>query len=289
VSPVASPARSAVGSRPYRAPLVPAATRLARPRWRDGRLLAGVVLVLASVALGARTVAVAGHTSPVLVAAADLPAGHRLTAADLTALPARLDGRATGRYLAAGAASHVVGQVLLRDVGRGEYLPAAGVAPRPEQPWRDVPVQVPSGLLPAIGAGSRVDLLVATKGSGDARGTTRPLLADVPVLAVRAAGTGDSTVRLRVPVADVLPVLAATNGGTLLLVAQPALGAPGSLPDAPSAADTTLPLLGSSAIGPPVRAPAPVPAATTPAPAAGASAAPPGSRPTVPAAAPSGP
>jgi Flp pilus assembly protein CpaB len=286
VSAVGSPLRPAAAARPDRAPVVPPAVRLARPRWRDGRLLAGVVLVLASVALGARTVAVAGHTTGVLVAAADLPAGHRLTAADLTALPARLDGRAAGRYLAAGAASRLLGQVLLRDVGRGEYLPAAGVAPRPEQPWRDVPVQVPSALLPGIGSGSRVDLVVATKASGDTRGTTRPLLADVPVLAVRAAGTGDSTVRLRVPVADVLPVLSATNGGQLLLVAQPALGAPGSLPDAPSAADAQLaPSAASSA----VRVQAPAPAPTSPAPAAGASAGPPGSRSTVPAVAPSGP
>lgn len=36
----------------------PAARRIGRPRWRDTRLLAGVLLVLLSVVLGARVVAI---------------------------------------------------------------------------------------------------------------------------------------------------------------------------------------------------------------------------------------
>src|SRR5659263_396623 len=72
------------------APPSPPASRLRAPRWLDGRLVAGIVLVLVSVVVGARLVAAAGATTRVYAAATDLALGSQLTAADVTTVRSRL-------------------------------------------------------------------------------------------------------------------------------------------------------------------------------------------------------
>src|SRR5215212_1297002 len=95
----------------------PAARRVRAPRWLDLRLVLGVLLVLASVLLGARVVGAADATVPVWSVTGDLAAGTVLTPDDLTAVDVRLDGTARG-YLSASV--DPAGRTLARSVGTGE-------------------------------------------------------------------------------------------------------------------------------------------------------------------------
>jgi hypothetical protein len=76
----------------------PPAERGPRPRWRDGRLLVGLLLVLLSVVIGARVVATADASAPWVSVRTDLPAGHVLTGADLATIDARFAPDASRRY-----------------------------------------------------------------------------------------------------------------------------------------------------------------------------------------------
>src|SRR4051794_41445175 len=88
---VASP-RDRVAERHAPSPdLPPVGRRQARPRWRDTRLLVGVLLVLVSVLVGVRVVTAADATAPWLTVTSDLPAGHVLVPADLAPARAHLD------------------------------------------------------------------------------------------------------------------------------------------------------------------------------------------------------
>ena len=68
--------------------------RVRPPRWLDLRLVLGVLLVLASVLLGARVVSAADATVPVWAVTGDLAAGTQLSADDLVAVDVRLDAAA---------------------------------------------------------------------------------------------------------------------------------------------------------------------------------------------------
>src|SRR4249919_977186 len=133
----------------------PEAARLRRPSWRDTRLLVGLLIVLGSVALGARVVATADDTAPVYAARVTLPAGTALSPAVLDVIKVRL-GPAAGRYLS-GIRPPPAGTVLLRTVTAGELVPASAMG-RAEA-LRRRPVGIPvDGALPAgIAPGGLVD------------------------------------------------------------------------------------------------------------------------------------
>jgi hypothetical protein len=103
----------------------PAATRLRRPSWRDSRLVVGVLLVLAAVAVGARVVATADDTVDVYAAAVALPEGARLDAGALRVARVRLEP-GTAAYLDA-ARPPPEGAVVLRTIGAGELVPVQAV------------------------------------------------------------------------------------------------------------------------------------------------------------------
>jgi hypothetical protein len=129
----------------------PRARRLRPPSWRDARLLVGLVLVLASVALGARVLAAADTTVPVYAAAIALPAGHPVDPVSLRVVRVRI-GQGTGPYLS-GAVAPPSGAVLLRAVGDGELVPLSAIGPALDLDRRPVAVPVgapvPAGLRPA--------------------------------------------------------------------------------------------------------------------------------------------
>ena len=64
----------------------PPANRLKPPSWLDGRLVVGIVLVLASVVVGAKVVASSGHFDEIWAAAGHPHAVFKLRPADLEAL-----------------------------------------------------------------------------------------------------------------------------------------------------------------------------------------------------------
>ena len=92
-------AESGSGRVPVSEVMVPAA-RLRRPSWRDSRLLVGVLIVLVSVVVGTRVMALADDTVPVFAATATLPSGHALGAADVRVVRVHL-GAGAAPYLSA--------------------------------------------------------------------------------------------------------------------------------------------------------------------------------------------
>jgi hypothetical protein len=130
------------------------ATRLRRPRWRDPRLLTGVVIVAVSVALGSWVVSSASRTVPAFVADGALTPGEPLTADGLRAVDVRL-GAGTGRYLPADEPLPA-DLVVLRVVDDGELVPLTALGA--DADVRSVAVPVASGLSDRIRAGAVVDL-----------------------------------------------------------------------------------------------------------------------------------
>ena len=208
----------------------PAAVRVGRPRWRDARLLGGVLLVLASVVLGSRVLASADDTTPVWAVSHDLAAGTSLRADDLVRRDVRL-GAAASTYLSA-KDSAPVGYVVSRTIRSGELLPAAAVTSASaavEQRLVTVPVDRlhrPAGLR----RGAEVDVYVTPTKSDSTAPATSLVLSSVPVDDVVSDGgrlgpAGDAVgVVLRVTPGQVGPLVAATRSGALDLVQVPVSG-----------------------------------------------------------------
>lgn len=211
----------------------PPAARLRSPRWLDARLLAGVLLVLGSVVVGARLVAMADDTQPLWAAASDLSAGSTLAAADLVAVDAQVPDATT--YLAA-VGDDYVGLRLTRDVGRGELVAASAVTGE-DQDYRLVTVPVARGHFPPgldKGAAAFVDVYVTVKPRGaGVPGQPQKVIDQVEVVAVEkstgfGAGGGTVPVVLRIPADRADRVVAAVQAGEIDLVrraaAKPAAG-----------------------------------------------------------------
>lgn len=203
----------------------PAAARLRRPRWRDPRLVTGVVIVALSVALGSWLVSSAGRTVPVFVADGALTPGEPVSADALRVADVRL-GAGTGRYLAADEPLPA-DLVALRVVDDGELVPLTALGA--DADVRSVAVPVASGLSERIRSGTVVDLWFvpdAPVTPGEAADGPEPstLAQDVVVEQVDAeegAIVMDGTVTLHVLVpTDSLPkVLTALSGaGTVAVV-----------------------------------------------------------------------
>jgi hypothetical protein len=195
----------------------PLARRLRQPSWLDLRLVLGILLVLVSVALGARIVAAADSSTRVWAVTDDLAGGTTLTPDDLRVVRIRLFDQA-GRYLT--AATSPAGRVLARPLGAGELLPRAALAGQP--PGRLVSLPVPSLHAPdSLRRGQRIDVYATTKAGGSAGpGRTGRVLSGVPVQAVRAPHVGltggtEYAVLVLVPADDVADVVAALRTGEL--------------------------------------------------------------------------
>lgn len=216
---LASPTRPASPDAP---PSSPKGARLRGSR-RDLRLAAGVALVVLSVVLGARVLASADDRVQVWSLASPLAAGTTLQADDLVAVPVALDDIAA--YVPATA--DVVGQVLLRDAGAGELLPAAAVGEGGAGERRLVTVPVdPLHAPPGLARGERVDVYV-TPADGAAVGSGVDVL---PALVLEGAlvddpGAADASgvteligVVLDVSAADADRAVAAARAGDADLV-----------------------------------------------------------------------
>ena len=167
---------------------VPArAQRSRRPGWRNPRLLVGLLLVAASVVIGARLMAAADDTVGVWAVARDLPAGASLGEGDLQRRQVRFpDGATADSYLAA-TDEVPPAATLNRPVSAGELLPRAAIAGQAGHDLVEVPISVAVDDLPAtVRQGSVVDVWVAPKlgAVSGQRSTAVPVLSDVTVVAV---------------------------------------------------------------------------------------------------------
>jgi hypothetical protein len=192
---------------------VPAALRGHRAAWRDPRLWIGIVLVAASVLVGARVLASADDTVQVWAAASDLGAGERVEADDLVAERVRFaDADALAGYFTVDDAVPADLE-LTRSVGAGELLPRQAVGTPDQTGLVELPVAVDPELVPpGVGPGDVVDVYVVAPLSADADGQRQPLpegpalteatVVDAPELASSFGTSGKRQVVLAVPEAD---------------------------------------------------------------------------------------
>ena len=214
----------------------PPLPRLGRRRWTDARLLLGVLLVVASLATGARVMAGAERTGRVWAASRDLAAGLQLTAADVQVREVRL-GAASGNYLTVGS-TDPVGRLLTRPVSAGDLLPAAAVVGEESAADRRRLVTVPVSAFhypPDLARGAVVDVYVSagppsadlSAGPGGAGAVPSLAIAGAVVLAVTAPAGGfagpDGSVGvvLSVPSDQVPSLVAGVRAGPVDLVQAP--------------------------------------------------------------------
>lgn len=215
----------------------PSAARLRAPRWFDGRIAVGLLLVVVSVVVGAQVVGRADDATEVWALRRALPTGTVLTDDDLTRTRVRLYGADAGRYLD-GTGRSPSGEVLARDVGVGELLPVAAlVDSEGRQPRRlvTVPVAKSHALGGALHRGDRIDI-VATFGTRGQRTVTRPVLRGVLVVEVIdesgsfGAGSADFAVVVSVSPDQVLALTSALQSAQLDLVkVLPGMGGLGDI------------------------------------------------------------
>jgi hypothetical protein len=158
----------------------PVSRRVRKPRWVDLRLVAGVVLVLGSLLIGARVIAAADHTERVWAAAHDLAPGIVLQPSDLQRVAVRLPG-ATDGYLPVSSA--VAGQILNRQIDAGELLPRSAIGPTAQGTTITIPLGADNA--PKISSGQRITVWVSTKQCPSAT-----VLADVAVQDAQASHDG---------------------------------------------------------------------------------------------------
>ncbi|MTD12979.1 flagellar biosynthesis protein FlgA [Nakamurella sp. YIM 132087] len=199
---------------------------MTRPRWWDPRILAGLLLVVGSVVLGAKVVGAADRTAPVWSVTRDLATGTVLTAEDLAVVRVKLDDTAD-RYLA--GAAPPVGLALTRPVDVGELLPASAVRPAPDHRVLVFGV-TPEDMPPGVGHGSVVDLYLEVAGRSGERATTDLLAAGVTVQSVAGpasgglsgAATDDYQVAVALPPAAADDLIRALPTGTVRLLVRSA-------------------------------------------------------------------
>jgi hypothetical protein len=212
----------------------PPAARLRTVHWLDPRLITGVVLILLSVAIGAKVFADANRSEPVWAVTRSLPAGAALHRDDVVARQVRIEGGAS-HYVA--AHQPPTGVELNRPVSAGELLPRSALAsPRKREARRLVTVPVERFHFPAgLRAGEAVDVYSVVVGSAADFGREASLPATMPrqVLAGAVVDAVDATVgqlgaagsRVGVSLAvrpeEVADVVAAAHHGAIDLVRVP--------------------------------------------------------------------
>ena len=156
----------------------PTPRRVRAPKWLDLRLVAGVVLVLGSVVVGARVISSANASDAVWAASRDLAPGTVLSADDLSEVHVRLPA---GAYLP--VRTVVLGQSVTRQLTAGELLPRAALAATDAATTITVPLT--STNAPRVQRGQRLQLWVSTRSC-----SATAVLADVTVQDVQSTGGG---------------------------------------------------------------------------------------------------
>lgn len=208
----------------------PTAARLQKPSWRDTRLVVGVVLVLLSVAVGAKAVAAADDTVPMYAAVASLVPGQPVTQGDVKRVDVQL-GADRSRYV---AADHDIAPdtFALREVRPGELLPRTALGTKTGIDLKPVSVPVDAGGAAQLVAGSIVDVWVNAKDRSSAAekyGKPVKSIEATPVVHPPETGrgglgaaSGTTAVQIMVPEARVQALIAAIDqGAKITLVPVP--------------------------------------------------------------------
>jgi hypothetical protein len=173
-------------------PASPRATRHRVSAWRDPRLLVGVVLVAGSGLLGATLLS--GDATVAVWATRDaLAEGEPVRADALVRREVQFSDQSDADRYVAASDPIPAGATVSRDVGAGELLPRAAIAPAQQAAVVELPLRVASEAVPAsVRTGSVVDVWVAPSpdraATVDGDAAARLVLSDVRVLAVSRGG-----------------------------------------------------------------------------------------------------
>jgi len=212
-----------VGDDPGAVLASPPASRSLSSRWRDPRLWIGILLVLASVVVGARVLAAADDTVAVWEVNREIAAGMPIGSGDVDSTRLRFaDAEDVDRYLLA-SEPIPVGAHLTRDVGAGELLPTASLTTTDSNVAYQLPLGVGSEGVPAgLSVGDHVDVWAVPESEEPA---AEPVLvvSDTAVMSMGEAGPGglssDRQVLVVLPRdADVGQILAELNGSAVVLI-----------------------------------------------------------------------
>lgn len=130
--------------------------RLRRPRWKDPRLIVGIVLVAASVLMGALLVSRLAETTPVLVARSPIVPGDVIGPDNLATVEMRL-GEQDGLYVGSLEAIPT-GAVATRTVQAGELVPLSAVGQAGDVPLRPIVIPVDATVAESVTPGATVEL-----------------------------------------------------------------------------------------------------------------------------------
>jgi len=176
-----------------------AAQRLSSSRWRQPRLVLGLLLVAAAVVLGARVVAALDDSVLVWRVESPARAGSPADGLEVRAVAVRFDDAETqAAYLSADQPLPTAG-VVARPLATGQLLTVADVQPADDRSAAQLPLDVPSGSVPLdLAVGDRIDVWVvpAMATANSAAGASgqqvpaeaRQVLGSVRVAAITAPG-----------------------------------------------------------------------------------------------------
>ncbi|RHA39385.1 hypothetical protein [Cellulomonas rhizosphaerae] len=209
----------------------PVAVRLRRPGWRDPRLLVGVTMVAASVALGSWVVRSAQTTVSVYVAREALVPGQRIAADDVVVADVQLADGELEHYLRADEPLPD-DAVAVRVVGQDELVPANALGSAADLDVRSVAIPLERAPSRDVTVGALVDVWFSPAPSGtDVEAEDpRQLASSLPVAEVSRperslGGSGGSAVHVLVPQGQLPDVLAAlASDGVLDVVPVPGTG-----------------------------------------------------------------
>lgn len=168
---------------------VPGARRranVALPSRVDRRMLAGLLLVVLSLAGGLLLWRGATETTPILVAARDIAPGHVIERDDLRISEARLDGSLASMALTENELDAAVGRTASTTIHAGEMLVAPDLASGPVLGADEVAVTIPvaaDSIYPGLTPTDEVALL-ATSHAGKPESRTVVLLDRATVFAI---------------------------------------------------------------------------------------------------------
>jgi Flp pilus assembly protein CpaB len=219
-------AMSSRQSPPAQVGAAPAARRLSSSRWHDPRLAVGIILVAASVVLGARVVTSADDTIPVWSLRHDVPAGKSLTSDDVTIERIHFESADAADHYFDGDESLPSDLVADHDLVAGELLAESALS-KPETSAVDqMALPVTEGLYPPdLAPGDRVDVWVTDDESVDANPVGEQLLDDAAVLDIDAASSSlddsSAVVLLALEQDDTLPqLLGSAPTGSVSLIRE---------------------------------------------------------------------
>lgn len=178
------------------------ASRRARGRWLDPRLVIGLALVVLSVVGVLWVVAAADGGTNIYVARSALSPGDRITASDLIVRSVRL-GDAAGHYLAPRDLDDE-GVVVTRAVAAGDLVPASAVGTAAGDRVTSVVVTQAARLSRAITPGAVVDVWSAAETSNGVFAVPTVLVASATIVRVIEsdgiiAGNSAQSIEILVP------------------------------------------------------------------------------------------